>query len=137
MKNNAEQTIDLRTPNEINELKKLVRIMRTNQTSPAGFFPVDSALQLPIDGVSGDTVLNEDYYTVLVTCSGANITITLPAAATCDGRVYNIKKVDATAFNVIVDANGAELIDGVATQTITAQWDNLMIQSNGTSWFIL
>ena len=136
-RNNSEQTIDLRTPNEINELKKLTRIMRTNQTSPEGFFPIDVALQLPIDTVTADTTLDNNYYTVLVTCSSVNITITLPQANTCDGRVYDIKKIDATAYTVIVDGYSAETIDGSATKTITARWMNIQIQSNGTSWFIL
>jgi hypothetical protein len=76
-------------------------------------------------------------YTIAVTCSVVDITITLPAAATCAGRIYNIKKMDATAFHVIIDGNGAETIDGDATVTITGQYDNVPIQSTGAAWIIL
>jgi hypothetical protein len=76
-------------------------------------------------------------YTCLVTASAANITITLPATASNIGRVYNIKKMDATAYTVIIDGNAAETIDGDATQIISNPYDSLTIQSTGTAWVII
>jgi len=76
-------------------------------------------------------------YTILVTCSIADIIITLPAAANNTGRVYNIKKMDATAWTVIVDGNAGELIDGAATATLTVQYEAITIQCDGTGWWVL
>jgi len=86
---------------------------------------------------AADYTATDSDYTILVTCSIADITITLPAAADNTGRTYNIKKVDATAWTVIVDGNAGELIDGAATQTIIAQYDSLQIQCDGTGWYII
>jgi len=92
---------------------------------------------LGIVAKAGDYTATVSDYTIVVTCSIANITITLPAAVDNTGRIYNIKKVDATAYTVIVDGNGAEEIDGATTQTIVVQYDSLQIQCDGSQWFIL
>jgi len=87
---------------------------------------------------TADYTLTASDYTALVTCSSVNITITLPAAASVvAGKVYNIKKVDATAYTVIIDGDSSETIDGATTFTLTSQYENLTIQSNGSNWFIL
>ncbi len=71
------------------------------------------------------------------------ITVNLPTAASAYntnfgvGIIYSIKKIDASVNTVTVDANGAETIDGSATQVIAVQYTSITIQSNGTSWDIL
>jgi hypothetical protein len=40
------------------------------------------------------------------------------------------------SYNVIVDANGTQTIDGVETQTITDQYVSMSIISDGTNWLI-
>lgn len=87
--------------------------------------------------ISSDYAATLVDHTLLVTCSIANITITLPAAVTRRDNVYIVKKLDATAFTVIVDGDGAELIDDAATQTLIAQYDSMQIQCDGTGWWIL
>jgi len=76
-------------------------------------------------------------YTILVNCSSANITITLPAISSCVNKIYNIKKIDNTGYTVIVDGNTSETIDGSLTQIIYTQYESLTIQNNGTNWYIL
>lgn len=64
-------------------------------------------------------------------------TLTLPPAAGCTGRVYIIKKTDATN-TLTIDPNGSETIDGSATSiTSTTQWETWRLYSNGTAWFKL
>ena len=73
-----------------------------------------------------------------IVCNNAGgITISLPAASGCSGRVYVIKKISAILNNVVIDPNGAETIDGAATKTLTLQYESAMIQSDGTNWFVL
>lgn len=90
-----------------------------------------------ITTVTANTILNFSYFTVLVDASGGARTITLPAAVLHTHRIYNIKKIDASANAVTIDANAAETIDGAATQTLAVQWNSYTIQSNGTGWFII
>lgn len=84
-----------------------------------------------------DTLLDEFRRTVLVDAVGANRTITLPTAASARWRKYTIKKIDATANTVTIDADAAETIDGAATFVLTTQYESVTIQSDGTEWWIL
>jgi hypothetical protein len=76
-------------------------------------------------------------YTVLTTDRGyvldctSNLTLALPAAATAtSGFVFTTKANGAT---VIIDPNGAELIDGAATVTLTTGQCALVV-CTGTAW---
>lgn len=76
-------------------------------------------------------------YTIRCDATSGTLTITLPAAATFVGKIYNIKKVDTTGNVVLVDPSSAETIDSDATHTISLPYANLTIQSNGAGWDIL
>lgn len=67
--------------------------------------------------------------------AGAAFTITLPAAASHAGRVYYVKNTGTSKFDVTVDANGAETIDGNLTQTV-ADHDCMLVVCDGTEWWI-
>lgn len=68
--------------------------------------------------------------------NSANITFTLPTAASATGMVFYFKKIDASAFSMIIQANGAELIDGSNTQSTSVQWEGFMLISDGVTWSI-
>ena len=76
-------------------------------------------------------------YTIICNNTGGAISINLPAAAGCSGRVYVIKKISGAVLNVTIDPNALETIDGATTRVLTTQYESVMIQSNGTSWYIL
>ena len=67
----------------------------------------------------------------------ASITISLPAAASSNGLVFRIKKIDGSAHQVILDANGTELIDGAETFNLIYQYQAVDLACNGTAWYIL
>jgi len=79
------------------------------------------------------TTLGPAHGFVRVDSTAGNITINLPAAASNTDKVFWIVKVVA-ANSVIVDANGAELINGAATYTISDQWGGAIFACNGTTW---
>lgn len=74
---------------------------------------------------------------LLCDATAGAIIIGLPAVATSSGKVLVIKKIDATANTVTIDGNLGELIDGAATQVISAQWTAIEIVCNGTAWYII
>lgn len=90
-----------------------------------------------ITNVTTNTTLNSNHYTVLCDATSGNITITLPTAVSSLGRIYNIKKIDASVNTVTIDGNGAELIDGATTNVLTTQWDTKQIQSNSSAWYVI
>lgn len=75
-------------------------------------------------------------YSIVCNNAGA-ITITLPAASGATGRVYVIKKISAGGNNVTIDPNASETIDGATTRVLTTQYESVLIQCDGTSWYIL
>jgi hypothetical protein len=62
------------------------------------------------------------------------ITINLPQASTCTGRVYNIKNINTGA--VTIDAYSSETIDGAIIYSLL-QNDSLSVQSTGSAWVII
>lgn len=76
---------------------------------------------------------------VLYLCDATlgTITAALPAASTCTGMVVAFKKIDASANTVVIDGNAAELIDGAGTQTLSARYQYLVIECDGTGWNII
>lgn len=66
--------------------------------------------------------------------TGGAFTITLPAAASQPGRLYTVKKTDASANAITVDPNGAETIDGFSGRTLGYQYGFETYVSDGTNW---
>lgn len=70
--------------------------------------------------------------------SGGAFTITLPAVATATGKILTFIRTGAGVNALTIDGNGAETIDGAATNaTMDAQYDSLTILCDGTEWFII
>lgn len=90
-----------------------------------------------IKTVSADYTLGADDHVLLVSAVSGDITITLPDASTVDGRQYHIKKVDSSVNSVTLDGYSGQTIDGDITQIITAQYDSVLIVSDGSNWYIL
>ena len=87
--------------------------------------------------VTDSSILGVNYSVILVDATSGEVTLTLPTVATSVGVKLDVKKIDSTENNVIIDGSGSETIDGVTTQTLSSQYENLTIVSNGTEWFIL
>lgn len=81
----------------------------------------------------------QDETVLYVDTTIGNITINLPSAATAAivNKFYIIKKITNDANKVIVDPNGAETIDAVATKDIEFFNDCLQCHSDGTNWKII
>ncbi len=75
--------------------------------------------------------------TYFVTTGSSNYTVNLPAAAGASGQVLEIVKSDSGTGTVIVDASGAETIDGSTTKTLYAQYEAIRIRCDGTEWKII
>jgi hypothetical protein len=75
--------------------------------------------------------------TVLCDATAGAFSVTLPAASGAIGRVFTVKKTDASVNAVTIDANGSETIDGELTIPLLYQSESVTVQSNGTTWFVL
>jgi hypothetical protein len=68
--------------------------------------------------------------------SGA-ITINLPDASKCSGKIYIFKKIDNTANAITVVPYGSQLIDGIANMAISTTYPKRWIISDGANWWII
>lgn len=70
--------------------------------------------------------------------TGGAIAVTLPSAATSLDKLFIVKKVDSSGNAVTVTRAGSDTIDGSNTYALTAQYDWVVIQSDGTAtWRII
>jgi hypothetical protein len=69
--------------------------------------------------------------------TGGAFSITLPTAVGITGRLYTIKKIDASVNAVTVATTSSQTIDGATTKALTLQHSAITVQSNGSNWHIL
>jgi len=80
---------------------------------------------------------SEDVY-IVNTGAGAGVTATLPTAADNGGRFLTFVKANADATALTLDGEGAETINGNATNAeMDAQYDTMTIFCNTSEWFIV
>lgn len=107
-------------------------------TSPASTLQVGGSFAAGITTKTSNYTASVSDHTILCNNTAGAITISLPPAAGCTGRTYVIKKVSAAGNNVVLAGyNGTETIDGSTTYTITNQYTAILLQSDGTNWYIL
>lgn len=79
----------------------------------------------PYTAVAGDMVL--------VDTSGGGVTITLPAAGSNLKKSIRVKKISSDLNVVTVTRSGADLVDGLTSQTFAGQYTDLEITSDSVS----
>jgi len=97
----------------------------------------------PSPGISNVVTKTSDYTattaddTILVDCTGDDVTITLYTASGNAGRNLSVKLIDNSGNTLTIDGNGAETIDGSTTIDLTTTYAAVRLQSDGTSWWLL
>jgi hypothetical protein len=105
--------------------------------SPGSTFHVGGSVTTAIITVtSASFTPDATHHTIFCDCTSNVITVNLPAAASCTGRLYRIKKVDASANQVTIDPNGSETIDAVATLSFNG-YLSYVVQSDGSNWWTM
>ncbi len=106
-----------------------------NTSTPNSTFEINGSEAKKVT-ISNSLALDETHNVVLVNNTFGFATISLPAASTCNGRVYTIKRINSGS--VSINPNGLDNIDGsTATLSLAAQWDFITVISDGSDWFII
>ena len=84
--------------------------------------------------VAVNTTLDADHRVIAATGGASGITLTLPAVADAQHKVYKIMKVDGGAGAITIDGHGSETINGATTITLSAQYDGVTLHCPGTAW---
>ncbi len=85
------------------------------------------------------TVVSTDYIIHSTKSASGTQTINLPAAATNSGRILVIKDAGggASTYNITIDGNAAETIDGATTFVMTGNYQSVTLYCNGSAWFVM
>jgi len=73
---------------------------------------------------------------VLASTITVDVTITLPTSIGVTGQQINVSKRDNNGFNIIVNTTSSQTINNDLTKTITSQYDNVTLISDGANWII-
>ena len=105
--------------------------------SPLSTIEVSGSIGYNTESVSSDMILSGNSL-VLCDTSSANVTLTLPLAATVMGRVYQVKKISDSNI-LMVTASGSDNIDkssSISLTSITTGFPYVNLISSGGNWFI-
>ncbi|MGI9307170.1 MAG: hypothetical protein ACR2P5_07700 [Gammaproteobacteria bacterium] len=83
------------------------------------------------------TITDTSQRAVAVTTGGTDRTITLPTASANIGSPITVIVADDAAGDVIIDGEGAETINGVASFRLYGQYQYARMVSVGSSWILL
>jgi len=103
----------------------------------------DTGSAVRVKSITGNFTASWSDTVLLVNATAGNITITLPdsgfVASPKDemGKLFYIKKVDASVNTVTIDGYSAQTIDGAATYVINTQYDSVTIVSDGSNYHIV
>jgi len=104
-------------------------------TTPKSTLEILGSLGFIAQSITTSTTLSSNTL-ILVDTSSANVTLTMPTAASSTGRIYQIKKiVDANDLLITASTN----IDKASSITLTTSINGLPyvnIFSNGTQWYL-
>lgn len=103
----------------------------------------DTGSAVRVKSITGNYTALWSDTVLLVNATGGNITVTLPDSGTVAspkdemGKIFYVKKVDATANTVTIDGYSTQTIDGATTNVINTQYDSVTIVSDGSNWHII
>ncbi len=106
--------------------------------APNSTFQNSGSVSLSIVTKTGNYTATASDYTIVYNNTTSARTVTLPTASGITGRIYVIKKISSsTSRDVTIATAGSETIDGAASKTLTTQYTQVTVQSDGSNWFIL
>lgn len=107
------------------------------EDAPTSPLHLGGAIAFPLVTVTTGTTLDHTHYAVRTDATAGVVAITLPAASSCVGRVYVVKKVDGSGNAVNVTAAGLDTIDGAAFVALASQYNKTTVISNGGGWDVI
>jgi len=84
---------------------------------------------------SNYNAINGDY--LFCDSSGGEFTITLPPVASNTSSVVNVKKIDSSINNIIIDGNSTELVEFNETVSLESQGESFTLKCDGSAWYII
>jgi hypothetical protein len=124
---NGETSIELNTP------YSMVEVYWNGST-----WYVDDHRNFKVRTITGDATLDYDDLDSIISAepASANITLTLPASSGRRGRTILVK-LNSADYDVVLDGNASETIDGSTTKTLSTNDSAILIVNDGSNWQIV
>jgi hypothetical protein len=107
-------------------------------TSPSSRLHVDGSMARAYKSVTASYTATSSDCIIAVEAPVIPVLVYLPSAVGIAGRVYTIKKTDATPNVVNVSTHPhAQTIDGSSFQSLGSQWEYITVVSNGSNWLVI
>lgn len=98
---------------------------------------INLAYRLRVVSVSATYTAKIDDCLILADATSGAVTVTLPSAINSAGAVLRVKRLNSGANSVTISGALGQTIDGAASKSLAAQYDKLVLVSNGANWFVL
>lgn len=89
-----------------------------------------------ITTIFGDYSAINNMNQILCDATAGEIDVHVASASGVKGRIGNVKKIDVSVNDCIIEPAGAETIDGVANYAISTQWENITYFTDVTNLLI-
>jgi hypothetical protein len=100
-------------------------------------FTHEKAVSYPDRTLTTAYTITDDDYAIWGNASGGAFSVTLPTAVGRRGKVFVIKKIDASVNAVTIDGDGSETIDNATTKQLTSENEVLWIMSDNSNWRVI
>lgn len=129
---NLNNTTNLRIQGNTNEGLQNKDVTRTGTVTML----VEDSRNI-LTNVTGTTNVRFDDDGVIGGTLTASITLNLPSAASCPGKVFSCRWTAGGAFSIVLDPASIQTIDGNATLNVNSGNPKVTIISDGSNWFTL
>ncbi len=107
-----------------------------NYAITANYALESSGVRRNLSPIASTAYLAQNDTFPLVDASASDVTIYLPNPNTVSGREYLIKRVDASAHDVVILGATGELIEGFSSYRLTTKDEFVILTSDGSNWLI-
>jgi hypothetical protein len=104
-------------------------------STPGSALHVNASFATAITGKTSNYTLTGGDHTILVNCSSGNVTLTLPTAVGCTGRMYIVKRIDDSVNAANINSNGSENIEGSTSAASVSGMSSIVLQSDNSGWW--
>ncbi len=106
-------------------------------TNPLSTFEVNGSTGQTVTVVTTDLTLDATNSIVICNNGSTARTITLPNAVGIKGRIYNVKRGEASTTNVTIATTSSQMIDGDVNYILMNAKQAVTVVSDGTDWKVI
>ena len=106
-------------------------------TNPLSTFEVNGSYGQKVTTVTTNAILDDTHSIVICDNGAVAKTITLPTAVGITGRIYTIKRGEASTADVTIMTSSSQMIDGEMDYMLMNAKESVTIVSNGSNWKVM